>query len=276
MEVKFFCAWWGLDHLGMATLLTKIKHYGYDGVEIGIPDNSDERKLLRGLLDENELEVIAHQYQASGDTFEEYFRNYTHSLENAASFKPILINSHTGKDYWSYEENGRLLAEGERISAEHGVKIIHETHRGRFLYSTNAAKEYFSRHPALKINFDLSHWCCVSESLLEDQSNIVDEAIERAEHIHARVGHPQGAQVIDPRDPIWKKELDVFTDWWLKIITKREKEGREMFTITPEFGPIPYTIRRPYSNEPINGFFDINLFMKDYLKEKLAALKRLE
>lgn len=35
-----------------------------------------------------------------------------------------------------------------------------------------------------------AHWVAVAESFLEDQSEAVKLAIERADHIHARVGYP--------------------------------------------------------------------------------------
>ena len=37
MEIKYFCSWWGLDHLGLEPMLEKIKSAGFDGVEIGVP-----------------------------------------------------------------------------------------------------------------------------------------------------------------------------------------------------------------------------------------------
>ena len=44
--------------------------------------------------------------------------------------------------------------------------------------------------PELRITFDVSHWCNVSESLLQDQQETVDMALQRVDHIHARIGHP--------------------------------------------------------------------------------------
>lgn len=37
MELKVFCAWWGLDHLGIEGMLNKIKGAGFDGVEVFAP-----------------------------------------------------------------------------------------------------------------------------------------------------------------------------------------------------------------------------------------------
>ncbi len=66
MEIKYFCSWWGLDHLGLEPMLDKIKSAGFDGVEIGIPFKQKEKDELQLLLDKYSLEIIAHQYQANG------------------------------------------------------------------------------------------------------------------------------------------------------------------------------------------------------------------
>ena len=109
------------------------------------------------------------------------------------------------------------------------------------------------------------------ESLLEDQPEIVTEAIRRAEHIHARVGHAQGPQITDPRLPEWKRELDTFTSWWQRIIDKAKAEKRDYFTITPEFGPHPYLWNHPDTGDPIRNQWEINNWMKSYLQENLKV-----
>lgn len=270
MKILFFCAWWGLDHLGTEGMLSKIKAAGFDGVEIGIPTDSAERDKLRDLLQKYELGCIAHQYQAEGN-FEAYKTSFRKSLESTASFNPLHVNSHTGKDFWTVEQNLQLVDIGLEVEAKYNLPILHETHRGRFPFSTFAARQYFDAQPALKINADFSHWVCVSESLLEDQQEIMAEAISRTEHIHARVGYAEGPQIPDPRAPEWQTELDTFVGWWQRIIDARRAEGRDYFTITPEFGPTPYTWALPYSQEPVSDFFEINCWMKKFLEEKLMS-----
>ena len=269
MEILYFCAWWGLDHLGMEGMIKKIKSGGFDGIEVGIPFDNQDQTQMRKLLDKYDLKVIAHQYQAEGATFNDYVKSFRYSLEQAAKFQPLLINSHTGKDFWSMEENGILIEVAQEISDKYGITVAHETHRGRFLFSTLLANHYFEQFPDLKVNFDLSHWCCVSESLLEDQSQIVDEAIKRAEHIHARVGHAQGPQITDPRLPEWETEVNTFISWWTRIAQRFQAEGRKYMTITLEFGPAPYMWKIPYTQQPISNQWDINCYMKDLLKDRI-------
>lgn len=270
MQIKMFCSGWGIDHLSLRGMLTKIKDAGFDGVEFGIPTDPAVRDELRTLLDELGLDIIAHQYQAVGHG-EAYAASYVQALENAASFQPLLINSHTGKDFWSMEENCRLVDLGQEIEDGYGMPVVHETHRGRFLYSTAASKTYFDARPNLRINADLSHWTCVSESLLEDQPDIIEEAIRRTEHVHARVGHAEGPQVPDPRAPEWQNELECFTGWWQRIADRFRQDGRKYLTITPEFGPPPYTWLWPDTQVPAADFFELNCWMKDYLARTIKT-----
>jgi len=272
MDIKYFCSWWGLDNLGLEEMLRKIKEAGFDGVEIGIPNEKEKQEELNSLLAKYHLEVIAHQYQATGN-FEQYKETFHKSLENAAKFNPLFINSHTGKDFWNTNQNIELVKIADGVQDKFGIKILHETHRKHFLFSTLTAKRYFELLPELKITADFSHWTCVSETMLEDQREILELGFARAEHIHARVGFEEGPQISDPRAKEWNKHLTTFTIWWQKIVDKFINEKKEYLTITPEFGPVPYTWTIPHSNKPVSDFFEINCWMMEYLKQSLILSK---
>jgi hypothetical protein len=270
MNIRYFCSWWGLDTLGLRAMLEKVKDAGYDGIEIGIPARAPQRHELRALLDELQLDIIAHQYQAEGRDFDEYLRSFGEWIDIAASFQPLLVNSHTGMDYWSREQNLRLLELTQQAEQRHGIPILHESHRRHFLYSAPVALEYFQQAPNLKITADLSHWVCVAESLLVGHEVALDEAIRRAGHIHARVGYAEGAQVPDPFAPQWTRELQVVSDWWLRIARRCRAEGQQSLTVTPEYGPPPYGWTSLETGQPLRDFFAVNGLMKDYLKNYFA------
>jgi sugar phosphate isomerase/epimerase len=246
-------------------MLTKVEGAGYDGVEIGIPADPAARRELRALLDECQLDVIAHQYQATGETFDDYLRSFEQWIEIAASFEPLLVNSHTGRDCWTREQNLRLVDSAQCAAQRHGIPVLHESHRRHFLYSAPQAMEYFRRAPNLMITADLAHWVCVAESLLVGHEAALEEAIRRAGHIHARVGFAEGPQVPDPFLPIWSHELTVFSEWWLRIAQRFRSEGKECLTVTLEYGPPPYGWVSLSSGEPLRDLFEMNLRMKDYL-----------
>jgi hypothetical protein len=79
------------------------------------------------------------------------------------------VNSQTGKDFFSFDENVRILERAFAIQQATGVKIVHETHRGKFSFHGRTLLPYLERFPDLRLTADFSHWCNVSESLLQDQ-----------------------------------------------------------------------------------------------------------
>ena len=93
--------------------------------------------------------------------------------------------------------------------------------------------------------------------------------MERTEHLHARVGYPEGPQVSDPRITQWQPALQAHLKWWDKI-AERKKQENEILTITPEFGPFPYMIPLPQSGEPIANQWDVNLFMMNLLRKRYS------
>ena len=276
MKVLFGCPWWGLDQLGTEKMLETIVKWGYDAVETGIPQSERDQITLRKALKDTGLKLIAHQYQAEGERVEDYLDSLKKWLNISAELNPLYINSHSGRDYWSFSDNSKVVELCLDFEKDSGLTIAHETHRGRFLYSAPASLEYFRKYPELKINADLSHWVCVSESLLENHQEALEEALKRAEYIHARVGHEQGSQISHPESSQWNAQVTAHLSWWQDILKKKEHENRENFVITPEFGPRPYMWTHPINGEPIAKHTDINLIMRDIIKDKILRKREMK
>jgi hypothetical protein len=155
-------------------------------------------------LKQYELLLIGQHWETIDPDFETHKINYEKRLRNLVTPQTLFINSQTGKDYYSFNENDALIKIADRISAQSGVQIVHETHRGKFSFAAHVTKDYLRSIPQLQLTLDASHWCNVAETLLLDQQEAISLAIDRCFHIHARVGYSQGAQVPDPRDPLWK------------------------------------------------------------------------
>lgn len=270
MDILYFCPLWGSEHMDLSSFFKRVINTGYDGVEIAIPFDKKFELELRTLIDQTGLKLIGHQHlPPQKETVNEYIARLEDFLNYLISFNPVFINSHTGRDFFNFEENCRIIERIDEISRESGIKIIHETHRGRFNFSTYTTQLYFQKYPELKIAADFSHWCCVSESLLEDQEEFLEEAFQRTEHIHARVGYSQSAQINHPGAPENKKILERHLSWWQSIIALRKSENRDVFPITTEFGPEPYMPTMPFSKTPLADQWELNLFMKEYLKKNL-------
>lgn len=269
MELAFYCPWWGLDHLEPDAMVDLVAASGFDGIETYVPATSDGRRRLRRAIDAAGLSCIAHCYEASGAP-DEWAAGYRTLLQRAADMDPVFVNSHTGRDHWDQRAVDRLLDIGFEVEAASGVTILHETHRSRFPYSAAVTASYLERWPELRLTADLSHWACVSESLLEDQQHHLEPALARSVHVHARVGSAQSAQVPDVRHPRWKHELDVHVHWWRRIHAHRLAAGAEVMTITTEFGPPPYAPVDIDTGEPLTEFLELDVWMREHLRHALT------
>jgi sugar phosphate isomerase/epimerase len=272
MKIKFFCPRWGSEKLDIISFLTKVRDAGYDGVEMGLPLDSVQRDEILSSIKQSGLQLIAQHHETSTADYEIHSSEYRQRLVNLATSQPLFINSQTGKDFFTYEQNAGLIQIADEVSKQHKIKILHETHRGKFSFAAHITSQFLQNIPGLRLGLDLSHWCNVAESWLGDQPEALNLALTRTDHIHARVGFPEGPQVPDPRVPEWKEALDKHVAWWSMVIDQRKRDGWEMFTVTPEFGPYPYMTILPSSKQPIADQWAVNLFMMDYLKSAFKSI----
>jgi sugar phosphate isomerase/epimerase len=271
MQIKILSPLWGHEHLKYKEFLDKMRQAGYDGFDTWIPDNGNEKKLLFNYLQKHEMYIVTHQHQAEGKDFNDFKSSFIKGLNQCALPGPILINSHTGRDYFSFEQNLELLDIATEFSHKTGITVAHEIHRGRLGYSPQMLAEFFKVRDNFSITADFSHWVCVTESMLQHFSATVEEAISRSVHIHARVGFEEGPQVPDPRAPEWQYAVNQFLTWWDQIITANATKDCKLMPLTTEFGPQPYMPSIPYTNKPVADQFEINHYMKELLKERYAV-----
>jgi len=268
VEIKFVHGLWGLDLPSLEANLRLIRSGGFEAVEMGVPEAAADQEKLRGLLGEIGLGLIAQQW-TRGASPREHAESFEQQYRRAIALHPLFVNSHTGKDWFSPAENLTILRRAAELAGEGGVPVVHETHRGRATFSATSTAALLEELPELKLAADFSHWCCVHESLLEDQKERVEKAIRRSFHIHARVGHPEAPQVTDPRAPEWRAAVEAHLGWWQAIVDRRRDGGAAVLTICPEFGPPPYMVRLPHTGKPIVELWEVNRYMKDLLQERL-------
>lgn len=275
MDIKYFCPHWGSKHLDFNEFTINVKNSGYDGVEMSLPlDLKEKESILKAFHDQG-LSYIAQHWETVTTDFHEHKREYRERLENLATANPLFINSQTGKDFFTFEQNSELISIASDVSKQYNVKIIHETHRGKFSFAAHITSGYLKEIPNLRLTLDISHWCNVAESFLENQQDNIDLAISRADHIHARVGFPQGPQVTDPRVPEWREAVNIHLGWWKRIIERNRAEGKSVFTITSEFGPFPYMTIQPFTQQPITNQWDVNVYMMTMLKSVFSEQSSL-
>ncbi|NQD69341.1 TIM barrel protein [Sphingobacterium shayense] len=263
--IKYYCTNWGMQG-SWDDFCSKVKKVGYDGVETWLPATTNEQNDMTAALKKYGLS-LGLLAGGNGADFKQYLQSFSSNLEAAASFSPDYINCHTGKDYYTFEENKQLIDIGERVSELHRIPVYHETHRGRFSFAAHVTKSYLEKIPYLTLALDISHWCNVHESLLADQKETVGLALNRTGHIHARIGHAEGPQVNDPAAPEWKNTVEQHLVWWDEVVRRFKSQDRQL-TITTEFGPAGYLPTLPYTQQPVADQWTINVYMLNLLKSR--------
>ncbi len=271
LSLKIFGTNWGFVGTTDA-FCAAIKKEGYDGTEMWWPGSKERQTELLTALKKYDLQVGFLCGSASVD-YPAHLDQFKKSINAATSEfgqKPLYINCHSGKDFFTYEQNKALIDHTTEISSKTGIPIYHETHRGRMLFAAHITRNFIEKNPGLKLTLDISHWCNVHESLLQDQQETVKLALSRVGHIHSRIGHEEGPQVSDPRAPEWDAAVKAHLGWWDAVVEHKVKSG-ETLTVLTEFGPPNYLPTLPYTKQPVADQWAINvhmmhLFRKRYLK----------
>ena len=266
-ELLFFQTNWGFEGSWEAFFL-KTKSSGYDGVEVWLPKNARVQQEVSKGLKKHQLKVIYLCGTNKSLSFKESLLAYENDLKRAIVQKPYAINSHTGSDFFSFEQNMKFLKLANDLSNKYNIPIHHETHRGRFSYALPETKRYLNSDSAFRLTLDISHWMVVHESLLAQQQQLLDEVMERTDHVHARVGFEEGPQVNNPQAPEWDKALNRHLSIWESIILSHWKTGKPM-TITTEFGPPNYLPTAPFTQKPLSNQWEANVFIMKAIKEQM-------
>eukprot|EP00656_Telonema_subtile_P012223 TRINITY_DN16147_c0_g1_i2.p1 TRINITY_DN16147_c0_g1~~TRINITY_DN16147_c0_g1_i2.p1 ORF type:complete len:283 (+),score=94.28 TRINITY_DN16147_c0_g1_i2:142-990(+) len=269
----------------------RIKSEGFDGVEAIRPFYQSDPPRLKELLDKHQLELIIQihttggGFSASGDyeyctsnKLEDHCRSFSELCHEAAEFKPALINSHSGHDSWGCDERAvEFLVKALEVEEQLGVPIVHETHRQRLMYSPYTTAPLLA-HPALKgkikINADLSHWCCVCEHVFDESDPrddfwpaILDAVAEHCTLVHCRVGHAEGPQINHPDAPEHAADLAAHMSWWKAIWRAQAARGISEVWAEPEFGPSPYLQTLPFTQQPVADLWAVNKRMAELIDE---------
>jgi hypothetical protein len=233
-----------------------------------------DRDLFYQTLKQEQLawipQVFSNQF-APGGTVAEHLLSLKTQIEECLDAGPLFINGHTGSDTWSLAEAEDFYGAVLEMEKTLGVPLAHETHRSRYFGNPWNTEKILQRFPSLKLTCDYSHWVCVAERLLQDCASILELSATHCWHVHARVGYEEGPQVPDPRAPEWRHHLHVHEEWWQQIWKAQASRGREVSTLTPEFGPPPYLHTIPYTQAPVADLNAICNWMAQRQRELFDA-----
>ena len=270
-ELKIMGTNWGFNGT-TEELCAKTKKEGYDGLEMWWPMNKKDQDELFDALKKHGLEIgfLCGGSQNNPSEHLDYFKKMIDAAATNTIQRPLYINCHSGRDHFAYDQNKLFIDHTTALTKQTGITIYHETHRSRIMFAAHVTRQFIEKIPELKLTLDVSHWCNVHESLLQDQKENVDLALSRVEHIHARIGHPEGPQVNDPRAPEWEAAVKQHFDWWDKVI-ERKKKNAERMTILTEFGPPDYMPTLPYTRQPLADQWAINVHMMHLLRKRYLS-----
>lgn len=116
LKIKIFCTNWGMNE-SWDSFCTKVKRAGFDGVETWLPSSQEERAEMTAALQKNKLSLglLSGGY---GSSYEDCYNSFVANLNQAVLFNPDYINCHTGKDYYTFEQNRKLIEKANLISEE--------------------------------------------------------------------------------------------------------------------------------------------------------------
>ncbi len=269
-ELLILATDWGMKG-DFAAFCAKVKAAGYNGIEMWWPTDRQKQEQSADVLQKEGLQVgfLCGAHQADPQAHLAAFREQIDAATSHPRLKPVYINCHSGRDFFPEAVNSAIIDHTIRRTKATGIPVYHETHRSRMLFAAHVARQFMEKHPDLRLTLDISHWCNVHESLLGDQPEAVQLALQRADHIHARIGHPEGPQVNDPRAPEWKEIVEQHLKWWDAIVARKKQAG-ERVTILTEFGPPDYMPTEPYSRKPLADQWAINLYMMNLLRKRYS------
>lgn len=263
LKTQLIKSLWGMPG-ELEDQVERIGESGWDGFEYDLPEVGEIPRLYSAIRSSG-MPYFALIRTVGPD----HVRSFREQVELAARLNPALITSNSGDDSMSIDEKFGLFEQLLEVETELGIPVAHETHRQTALFTPWDTAAVVRKFPQITLTADYSHWCCVSESLLERNSADVSTCSARVIHIHGRVGFPGGPQVNDPRAPENAEYLYAHERWWDEIVANHIAEDSPSISFDPEFGPPPiYMPSAPYTGEPVADLWEICKWMANRFRQR--------
>lgn len=165
----------------------------------------------------------------------------------------VRVHCHTGHDGFTDAAAEEVFALADEAASARGLRVAHETHRGRCAGSPWLLARLLPKLPSLRLVADYSHFTAACEVAASEHDPALEDALAalapRVDHIHLRVGdecRPQlaAAELMGGGGGGDNAEEAAFERWWRAVwdaqAARGEGGGDEAFSATPEYGPRPY------------------------------------
>lgn len=274
MELHLYKTLWG--HQGpYAAAADLAVNAGFQGLEGPLPNDPEVRKEFLAALESRNLSYIAEISTTGfavpdpGSTVREHLSAFERILSDSLIAKPVFFSTMAGSDLWDFRDSLDFLTRAWEISRRYGVQVGFETHRSRSLFHPIITRNLLAEIPEILLTIDFSHWCNVCERLVLDElPEILELCAERVLHIQPRIGYDQGAQVPDPRAPMYQHAVEAHLRWWRALWAGQRRRRFQNVTMTPEFGPDGYLQVDPFTQEPIADLWELNVWAGNRVKEE--------
>ena len=273
MQLKLFKTLWGFDGT-YADAVNEALKQGYDGIEGPVPETTQETEQFAELLQQTNFSYIA-EIATTGTyvpdrtlSVEDHLTYIKDRVERLNILQPEFITCLGGCDAWGESDSISFLRQAIGIVADIDLDISFETHRGRIFFNPWVTERIVKKMPSLKLTCDFSHWCVVCEGIQETEEEIIESLLANAWHIHGRVGYDQGAQVPDPRTPLFDNDIERHFKWWSSIWNEHLRQLKSITTVTPEFGIDRYEYFDSVNGKPLVDIDAINLWMADEIRNR--------
>jgi hypothetical protein len=281
MELKLFKTLWG--HTGPYAPAAELAvAAGFHGLEGPIPSSPDKRSEFLDSLTSHHLDYIAEISTTGfavpdpGSTVAQHLEVFERILTDSLEAKPLFFTSMAGSDLWEFRESVEFFTKAWEIAQGYGVRVGFETHRSRSLFHPITTKNLLAEVPPIELTIDFSHWCNVCERLVLDElPDVLALCAERVLHIQPRIGYDQGAQVPDPRAPMYETAVQAHLRWWKVLWEGQQRRGFQTITMTPEFGPDGYLQVDPYTQEPVADLWELNAWVGRLLQREFQQARSL-
>ncbi len=270
MKLIFCKSKWEMWHEPVDSFAKRAAGDGFDATELYIKSVREAPDEIVAVHREYGLGLLG-QILTEGSNSAEHIASLEEQFAVALECQSFAINCHAGRDFFDFDANLTILSRAIELGKQGRIPVFVETHRGRPTYSATETRRYLQALPDLRLTADLSHWMVVHESDLSDQPANIEVAIRRSDHIHGRVGYEEGPQITDPGAPEWQRHVENHLRLWQRIVDHHVSVGSPQLTITPEFGPPLYMHTLPHTNMPVADAWDVNVFMKHLLSDRLLV-----
>lgn len=253
---------------------------GFDGIESPAPvDDHGYRQIMdmrekTGLLWNAEI-CSGGGYVPQRDlSVDEHLTHLRSAFAYLGALEPERINCIAGLDAWSPEVVIDFYRRALDLADSHSLNVLFETHRSRPMFTPWGTEWLLTTLPELEITADISHWCVVSERLMDTELDIIRAIAPKVGHIHARVGYDQGPQVPHPGAPEYAEALGSHERCWTLFWEAQRGNGGTTITMTPEFGIDGYLHHLPFTDVPVADLWSVNQWMANRLRTQFGHWRR--